>query len=82
MSNSYDRGVEEANGEFLQAVDELEQLANRLRAKKSVPGKKIVCAPLNDEYFEELRRAEAKVAETDRKLEEAVKRWRAEGQRT
>jgi len=78
MSNSYEKEVEEANREFLQAIDKLEQLELVGRAKRFVLGEKLVFEQLNEEYFKELREAEAKVAETDRKLEEAIRRWRSE----
>ena len=78
MSNSHDEEVEQANREYLEAVDELQQLAPR--ARRFVPGEKIDWELWNEERFKKLREAEAKVAETDKKLEEAVRRWRSERQ--
>ena len=78
MSNSHEKEVEEANREFLQAVDKHDQLV--LRARRFVPGEKIIFKQLNEQYFKELEEAEAKVTETEGKLEEAVRRWRSERQ--
>lgn len=72
MSDVFEKEVEEALQQYLEAVDEYNQLLPRVR--QFVPGEKIISEKWDKESFKKLEEAEAKVTRMRQKWDDSLRR--------